>query len=57
MVLYNCAVQYDDAWAIFNELGKHNCMHFVDCNKNKMHFELPFAKAISQHDETERKIM
>lgn len=43
MVLYHIAVQSEDAWAVLNELGKHNCMHFVDCTKDKMAFELPFA--------------
>jgi len=32
-------------------MGRHNCMHFVDCNKDKMSHKLHFAKIIKQLEE------
>jgi V-type H+-transporting ATPase subunit a len=35
MALYEISVAKDNAWDIMSELGKLNCLHFIDLNKNE----------------------
>ena len=39
MDLYQLIMQADDAWATINELGKLECLHFIDLNKDKLSYE------------------
>ena len=54
--MYQLAMQNDDAWWTINELGKLNCLHFIDLNKNRLTHEQSFAKIVKAMDETERKL-
>lgn len=56
MQLYQLVMQSDDAWHTVNELGKLNCLHFIDLNPDKLPHEQKFAKIIRTIDETERRI-
>lgn len=56
MQLYQLVMQSDDAWYTVNELGKLNCLHFIDLNPDKLPHEQKFAKIIRTIDETERRI-
>lgn len=49
-------MQSDDAWATINELGKLDCLHFVDLNKDKLAYEQMYAKIIKSIEDTERKL-
>lgn len=49
-------MQSDDAWATVNELGKLDCLHFIDLNKDKLSYEQMFAKIIKSIEDTQRKI-
>lgn len=51
MKLYEIIVQSDELWPALNELGNHNCLHFVDCNKDKMSHKQHYAKIIKQLEE------
>lgn len=56
MQLYQLIMQSDDAWATINELGKLDCLHFVDLNKEKLAYEQMYAKIIKSIEDTERKL-
>lgn len=49
-------MQSDDAWATVNELGKLDCLHFMDLNDQKPAHEKTYAKVIKSIEETEKKI-
>jgi hypothetical protein len=48
MVLYDLVIKSDDIWATLNEMGKHNCLHFVDTNKDKMSHLQAYAHQVKQ---------
>lgn len=56
MKLYQLIMQTDDSWATINELGKLDCLHFIDINKDKLAHEQLFAKMVKRIDETERRV-
>ena len=56
MQLYQLIMQSDDAWATVNELGKLDCLHFMDLNDQKPAHEKTYAKVIKSIEETEKKI-
>jgi hypothetical protein len=56
MQLYQMVMQKDDGWATLNELGKINCLHFIDLNKDKMPHELQYSRTIRNLEEVQRKI-
>ena len=56
MLLYQMMIQGDDAWDTLNELGKLDCLHFIDLNKEKLPHEMKYAKIIKNIEETQRKI-
>eukprot|EP00347_Sterkiella_histriomuscorum_P018134 403346660 len=56
MQLYQLIMQKDDAWHTVNELGKLNCLHFIDLNSEKLPHEQQFARTIKLIDETERRV-
>ena len=56
MKLYKIMMQLDDAWDTINEMGKSDCVHFVDLNKNSLTHEMKYAKTIKKIDDIERSI-
>lgn len=43
MSLYEITIPKDSAWEIMNELGKIDCMHFIDLNTHEQPFNLTYA--------------
>lgn len=41
---------------MINDLGRLNCIHFIDLNPDKLPHEQKFAKIIKTIDETEKRI-
>lgn len=56
MSLYEISIAKDHYWEIMNELGKLECMHFVDLNEHEQPFNLYFASWVKRCDDTLRRI-
>ena len=56
MSLYEISIAKDHHWEIMNELGKLDCMHFVDLNEHEQPFNLYFAPWVKRWDDTLRRI-
>jgi len=56
MRLYSIVYKKDDDWETVNELGKQDCLHFVDLNRDEQPHRLPYAFEIKQAEETERRV-
>jgi hypothetical protein len=57
MELRQIMMQIDDAWDTLNELGKIDCIQFIDLNKEKLPHEMKYAKTIRNLEEIERRIL
>ena len=56
MKLFQLVMQNDEAWHVLNDLGRLNCIHFIDLNPDKLPHEQKFAKVIKTIDETEKRL-
>ncbi len=56
MHLYKLVMPKDEAYDIVNDLGKIDCCHFLDMNKNKQAYTLTYTDQIKRCEEVERKI-
>ena len=57
MSLYQIMVQIDDSWDTMNELGKIDCLHFIDLNKDRAPHEMKYSKTLRNLEEIQRRIM
>ncbi len=56
MALYEISVPKDNAWEIMDQLGRLDCLHFIDLNKNEQVFNLWFAPLIKRCEDSEKRI-
>jgi V-type H+-transporting ATPase subunit a len=56
MGLFSITIEKDSAWEIISELGKLDCLHFLDLNRKEQIFLRTFANIIRRCDEAERRI-
>lgn len=53
MDLYEIMIPKDNDWDIMNELGKLNCLHFVDLNKGEQPHHLRYFDQVRRGEEAE----
>ncbi len=56
MYLYKMVFTKDGAREAVGDIGKMNCMHFIDMNKDEQSWNLPYTLLIKRCEETERRL-
>jgi hypothetical protein len=56
MELYRISIPKDDVWRVVEKIGLSNFAHFIDMNKDKQAFSLPYGFRVKMCDDTERRI-
>lgn len=57
MHLYKFVINKDNVWQVVTSIGKIKCSHFIDMNKDKQVFKLPYTDMIKRCEESERWLM
>ncbi len=56
MGLFSITIDKDSAWEVMTEMGKLDCLHFLDLNRHEQIFNRTYANLIRRCDEAERRI-
>ena len=56
MKLFEVVIPKDNAWDIMNELGRLDCLHFIDLNHREQPHHLSYTLQVKRIEEAERRI-
>jgi len=54
--IFKLSINKDYDWKIMDALGEIGALHFMDLNKDKQAYELPYTSMIKAAEDSERKI-